>query len=350
MVEEVLKLFRRETDAEGLAAMNSRVGKYRLWVQTGFFAFVLYLGYRFHGFVQHYETHGAAPYVPHPDGVEGFLPIGALTSLKYWIVTHSIHPYHPAALFIFLGALAVSVTLKKGFCGWICPVGFISERLYKPWKRLFKKNVQPPKWVDYPLRSLKYLLMVFFLWAIVLKMDLAGLHGFLDGDYWKVADVKMLKFFTDISALTLWILFLLVALSIPIKNFWCRYLCPYGALLGIIGLVSPLEITRDNDKCVHCKKCTRNCPAYLPVEARGKISSPECTSCMTCLSGCPKSAISYSTPGRRYALPAWAYPAVLLAVFLGVYAAANITGHWHSRVSEPDLMRLVPVAESLQHP
>lgn len=330
--------------------MNGKAKKYRQAVQTGFFLFVVYIGFRFYQFVQHYETHGAAPYVPHPDGVEGFLPIGALTSFKYWIVTGSIHPTHPAALFIFLGAVAVSVALKKGFCGWICPVGFISERLYKPWKKLFKKNVQPPKWLDYPLRSLKYLLLAFFFWAIVLKMDVAGLHGFLDGDYWKVADVKMLKFFTGISALALDVILVLVVLSIPIRNFWCRYLCPYGALLGIIGLVSPLEISRDDAKCVHCKKCTRECPAYLPVEARPRISSPECTSCMTCLSGCPKAAISYSTPGGKYSLPAWAYPVVLVSIFMGVYGVALLTGHWHSRVPEADLVRLVPVAESLEHP
>src|SRR5512142_3096135 len=105
--------------------MDIRPGKYRFWIQLGYFLFVVFLGIQFFRFVEHYETHGASPLVSHPDGVEGFLPIGALTSLKYWIVTGSIHPTHPAALFIFIGAVAVSLVLKKGFCGWICPVGFI---------------------------------------------------------------------------------------------------------------------------------------------------------------------------------------------------------------------------------
>ena len=342
--------------------MNDAVRRYRLAVQTGFFLLVIFLGTRFYGFVRHYETGGTYPAVPHPNGVEGFLPIGGLTSLKYFIVTHSVHPAHPAAMFLFIAALAVSVALKKGFCGWICPVGFVSERLYKPWNRLFKKNVQPSKWLDYPLRSLKYLLLAFFFWAIVIRMDAPALHGFLDGDYWKVADVKMLKFFTDISYPAFMVIAALVILSIPVRNFWCRYLCPYGALLGIVGLVSPFEITRDNEKCVHCKKCTRNCPQYLPVEAKSRIISPECTSCMTCLSGCPKGAITYSTPGDRprgtgatppkkgRALPGWAYPAVLLAAFCGVIGLAMLTGHWRSGVSQADLKRLVPIAESLQHP
>lgn len=330
--------------------MDNKLKTYRLAVQAGFFVFIMFLGFRFWQYVRHFETHGNAPFVPHPDGVAGFLPIGALTSLKYWLVTGTIHPTHPAALFIFIGAVAVSVALKKGFCGWICPVGFLSEYAYKPWKRLFKKNVLPPRWIDYPLRSLKYLLFFFFFWAIIIRMDVAGLHSFLDGDYWKVADVKMLKFFTNISPFALQVVIVLALLSIPIRNFWCRYLCPYGALLGIAAVVSPFEITRHDEQCVHCKKCTRNCPAYLPVEAKRKIVSPECTSCMTCLSGCPKGAIGYETPGGGTHLTGWKYPAILLGIFLGVYLIALATGHWHSDVPVEDLKRLVPIAESLRHP
>jgi len=314
------------------------------------FALMFWLGYRFLGFTRYYESGGKAPYVPHPDGAAGFLPIGGLTSLKYWLVTGHIHPTQPAALVVFLGAVAVSVALKKGFCGWICPINFISERVSPVWRKVFKKNVVPPKWVDYPLRSLKYILFLFFFWAIVLAMDVNGLHNFLDGDYWKVADVKMLSFFTDMSLVSMIVIGFIVLMSLPIRNFWCRYLCPYGALLGIIGLVSPFEITRDKEKCIDCGKCSKNCPAYLPVDQRRKIVSPECTSCMTCLSGCPTAAISYSTPGGGYSLRGKAFPVLLLGIFFGIILVAKLTGHWHESVSEADLMRLVPIAPSLMHP
>jgi len=326
------------------------VSRYRLAVQSVFFLLVVFLGLRLWEFVRHYESSGALPYVPHPDGVEGFLPIGGLTSLKYWLATGSIHPYHPAALFIFVGAIAVSAVLRKGFCGFICPVGFVSERLYKPYKRRFKKNVKPPKWIDYPLRSLKYLLLVFFLWAIALKMDGPSLQVFLDGDYWKVADVKMLKFFLDISTFAIVVIASLVLLSVPIRNFWCRYLCPYGALLGLVGLASPFAVTRDVGMCTHCKKCTRNCPAYLPVEQKDRVLSPECLSCMTCVSGCPTKALSYSTPKKRFTLSGRTCAVILLAVFLGIIGAAKLTCHWRTGVSDADFQRLVPVAETLEHP
>ena len=90
-------------------------------MQWGFLAFILYLGFRLWQFSNFYETGGAGLKVPHPDGVEGFLPIGALTSLKYWLVTGRVHPAHPAAMFILIGAIAASAVFKKSFCGWICP-------------------------------------------------------------------------------------------------------------------------------------------------------------------------------------------------------------------------------------
>ena len=223
----------------------------------------------------------------------------------------------------------------------------------KSWKKFFGKNVELPKWLDYPLRSLKYLLLAFFGWVILFGMSTPQAQEFLDGDYWKVADVKMLKFFTDISPTALIVTTVLALLSIPIRNFWCRYLCPYGGLLGLIGLASPFAIARDDDVCHHCRKCTRNCPAHLPVEASLRVLSPECTSCLTCVSGCPSGALSYSVPRRflfSFRVSGFFFPAVILIIFFGVILVAKGLGYWHSGVSEQDLQRLIPQMSELGHP
>jgi polyferredoxin len=329
--------------------MKLTPGTYRKSVQWGFLAFIIYLGFRLWQFANFYGTGGAGLKVTHPDGVEGFLPIGALTSLKYWLVTGHVHPAHPAAMFILIGAIVTSAVFKKSFCGWICPVGLISDWLRRPWRRLFKRELRLPAWLDYPLRSLKYIIFLFFFFAIVIGMRLPALHAFLDGDYWKVADVKMLVFFTDISALALDVIVLLAILSLFFKGFWCRYLCPYGALLGLLSLLSPFAVRRDKAKCIDCGKCARECPASLPVDKKERVLSPECTSCQGCVSVCPVDALSYK--GRKnLTLTGPKLAAGILTLFLGIYLVALATGNWRSQVSQDDLKRLVPIAASLEHP
>ncbi|MBI2520823.1 MAG: 4Fe-4S binding protein [Bdellovibrio sp.] len=320
-------------------------------VQASFLTLTLFLGYQFWVFVRYFEVENAATSMPtRPSGVEAFLPIGGLTSLRYWFSTGEFHPYHPASLIIFLAVISVSILLRKSFCSWICPIGFLSERLYQPWAGIFRRNIELPFWADLPLRAIKYLLLGFFVWAIGLAMSEIALREFMHSDYWKMADVKMLHFFTSISNFALGMILVIAALSIPIRNFWCRFLCPYGALLGLAGLISPFTITRDNNSCTHCKKCTHYCPAYLPVEAKSRITSPECSSCLTCLSGCPKGSITFSTRKKRFTLPPWAYLLILLVVFFGIIQTAKWAGNWNSSLDEHEFRQLIPKSKELQHP
>jgi polyferredoxin len=98
------------------------------------------------------------------------LPISSLISLKYWIVGGVSNPVHPSGLIIFSMALATGLLLKRGFCSWICPFGLLTEYLNRLHRLIFRKDIKLPLWLDYPLRSLKYLLLGFFLWAIVLQI------------------------------------------------------------------------------------------------------------------------------------------------------------------------------------
>ena len=59
---------------------------------------------------------------------------------------------------------------------------------------------------------------------------------------------------------------LLVLASVFVQNFWCRYLCPYGALMGLAALASPLRIRREASLCIDCAKCAKACPSALPVD------------------------------------------------------------------------------------
>jgi len=323
---------------------------YRAIIQWGFLLWVVFIGLRFGLFVGHFETNGAIPLMQRPSGVDGFLPIGALVSLKQWLLTGVINPVHPAALVILLAAVLMSLLAKKSFCSWLCPVGTLSEAAARLGQRQFGRNFRIWRPLDVMLRGVKYLLLLFFVKVILVDMPLMAVEAFLGTPYWAVSDVKMLRFFTDMSVTTMAVLAVLTVLSFLYKNFWCRYLCPYGALLGLASIVSPWKIRRNAAACTGCGNCSAACPSLLPVHERAVISSPECSGCLNCTVACPqKDALRMSLPVLKRPLPAWSFPATVLLVFCVSIGLGMVTGNWHSSLGYEDYQRLIPMAPYLGH-
>lgn len=319
-------------------------------VQWVFLFWVVGIGIRFGMFVNAVESGATAPLVSRPPGVEGFLPIGALTSFKYWLVSGTIHPVHPAAPVIFLAILFMSLLAKKSFCSWLCPVGTLSEGTYKLGRHLFGRNFHIWLWLDLLLRGIKYLLLLLFVIFILLGMSSEALVKFLDAPYWAVSDVKMLHFFTRMSVTTMVVLASLTFLSFFYKMFWCRYLCPYGALLGLASIISPFKIRRDSTGCTGCQRCSAACPSSLVVHSCTKISSPECTGCLTCVAGCPERNVLAMRPVYwKRPLPIWVFPATVVFIFMAGIGTGMVSGHWHSSLSYADYQRLVPLVQNLSH-
>jgi Pyruvate/2-oxoacid:ferredoxin oxidoreductase delta subunit len=309
----------------------------RLAVQLTFAALCLWIGIEFHRFVAWGQSHGSLPYAPRPPGVEGFLPISALISAKHFVTTGVVDRIHPAALFILSAIVLLSLAVKKAFCSFLCPVGTFSEYLWRLGRFVYRRNIALPRWLDVPLRALKYALLGFFVWSIA-RMDLPTLDAFIGSPYNKVADIKLYLFFAQLSGLALKVVVVLVVLSLFIKNVWCRYLCPYGALLGIVGLFSPAKITRDKDRCIDCRLCTRACPAAIQIHRRGRVWSDECTSCLECVAVCPVKQ-TLEVKAARHTVSPWQVAAIVLAVFLGVTGVGMSLGHWRNDISAAEYLQ-----------
>ena len=326
------------------------LGIVRIAVQWSFLLWVVGIGIRFGMFVNSVERGAASSLVSRPPGVEGFLPIGALTSLKYWLVTGEIHPVHPAALVIFLTILLMSLFAKKSFCSWLCPVGTLSEVVYKLGRKVFGHNFRIWLWLDLLLRGIKYLLLLLFLVFILIGMSGEKVITFLDAPYWAVSDVKMLHFFTKMSGTTMVVLAVLTFLSLFYKMFWCRYLCPYGALLGLVSAMSPFKIRRRATGCTGCQRCSAACPSGLAVHSSTAVSSPECTGCLTCVTNCPERNVLAMQPALwKRPLPVWVFPAVVVFIFMTGTGAGMVSGHWQSSLSCSDYQRLIPLVRNLSH-
>ena len=320
-------------------------------VQYAFVALNVWIGVQFYLFVRQFES-GVNSGFTRPPGVEGWLPIAGLLNLKYFLVTGDVPRVHPAAMILLSAFLIISLLLRRSFCSWICPVGTFSEWLWKLGRNTFRKNWALPRWLDLALRPLKYLLLSFFVF-IGAGMSAEAILDFMHSPYGILADVKMLDFFRDLSLTAGIILAALILSSVFVKNFWCRYLCPYGALTGLVALLSPLRIRRNTVSCIDCGKCTKACPSQLPVAKLIQIRSAECTGCLECVASCPvEAALVVAAPGKSMlakSIKAEWFAAAICAIFLVVVVVAKVSGHWSGEIPMSAYQKLVPFAREFSH-
>lgn len=324
----------------------------RLAVQLGFSAIALWVGIQFYLWVRFYETHGTTVKVSRPPGVEAWLPIAALMNTKDFLLTGTVPELHPAGMFMLIAFLAISFLYRKAFCSWICPVGTLSEWLWQLGHSVFGRTFTLPRWADIPLRGLKYILFALFAYVVV-TMPVPAIREFLASPYGLVADVKMLNFFRLMGQTTAIVVAVLLVLSVFVKNFWCRFLCPYGAMTGLVALISPMRIRRNADACIDCAKCAVACPAGLPVDTALSIRSAECNACLSCVSVCPAAGALDLTMGLKKhhaAVPPWALAAGIVILFAGVVFYAQYAGYWHTQLPDETYQALIPNAAVYAHP
>lgn len=339
--------------------LSGRVGRkwhrsfrLRILVQSAFAVTCLGLGVQFARFVAAAKA-GVEVLPQRPPGVEGFLPIGGLLGIIDWVHQGTLNVVHPAATVLLLVFLAMALLARKSFCSWVCPVGFLSDLFARVGRFFFGRNFRIWKGMDWPLRSLKYLLLGFFVWAIS-RMPADAIRAFIESPYYRLSDVRMGMFFLELSGFAAGVIALTAAGSILWKGFWCRYLCPYGAMLGLVSWLSPLKVRRDPVSCIDCGLCDKACASRLPVSRKTAITSVECTGCLDCVAACPvEDALGVGLPSatglaglvRRTGQeasrrPRWlsvpTYAAAILALFFAGYLGARAAGTWDNGISDAE--------------
>lgn len=176
-----------------------------------------------------------------------------------------------------------------------------------------------------------------------------------------MAGVKMLNFFRFLGEAGLTVLGVLVLVSVFVQNVWCRYLCPYGALLGFASLLSPLRVRREPEPCIECAKCAKVCPSSLPVDLLITIKSAECTGCLECVAICPAEGALHlalpqifkppveSSKALRH-IPSWAMAVGVAVLFFGIVGYAKAASFWSSHIPAAVYRQLVPHANTARHP
>lgn len=311
-------------------------------IQLFFVGTCIWVGWQFYHFLL-WATQNSDVFVPRPAGVEAFLPIAALASTKRLLLTGQWDPVHPAGLSVFLGAILLSALLRKGFCGYVCPVGFFSTVLGTlSTKSGVAKRVSPR--VASGLRMVKYLLLAFFVKIILIDMSVADISNFIMSTYNLSVDATMLLFFIRMTQTSAVVLLILLILSTIFPHFFCRFVCPYGALLGVFSRWSPARVTRQRE-CRQCRACDHACPQGIPVSRMEEVVSTECTGCLTCIQACTGNNMhsSLHIAFLKKKVRPVAFSMCVLLFCLLVYVVARHAGLWENAMPQEMLRRIYPV-------
>ncbi len=223
-----------------------------------------------------------------------FCPFGAIETLWSYLTTgHTLKTTSPLNFSVFLGVLGVSILAGRAFCGWLCPVGALQDFLSNLSARLFKRwNLQPTgKQISFPskispgndgwLRSFKYLVLVLILLASTFAV------------YPPLREICPARaiFSLQITTPLLWsVLITFVITSMANRRFWCKYLCPLGALLAPFNKIAPLRLLLNEASCTNCRRCDPVCPMDIP-DLTNNLRSTECIECLECQETCKEVAL-----------------------------------------------------------
>ena len=257
-------------------AMSARKeANIRLIVQIFFFALIALIA------VNHtLEEAGKAIPILSSASLHAICPFGGVVSVYQFIAAGTyVHKIHSAAFVLMWIVFALTVFLGPVFCGWICPLGSIQEWFGKLGKKIFKRrfNRMIPYKVDRILRYLRYVMLgwVLYMTAVTGTLVFSDIDPYFAlFNFWR----------SEVAIGGVFILAVVLVLSLIVERPFCKYACPYGAVLGVFNLFRIFKIRRRPSTCIDCKACDRSCPMNIPVSTSGAVRDHQCISCLKCTS------------------------------------------------------------------
>lgn len=268
--------------------MKNRSSWYRYVLQIFFFVFIGMLA------VNHVLSESNVtlfPFLPNVS-LHAVCPFGGVESIIGLITAGTLVPKLQLSTLV-ISALVLILTLIFGsvFCSFVCPLGTIQEWVGKLGKKIFKRryNTFIPQKLHNILKYLRYIVLIL---TIMLTFN-AGRLIFADVDPY----YAMYHFFTDeVTIGSLVVLGVVLIGSLFIERPWCKYACPYGAVLGLVSKISIFKIKRKTSACNNCTLCDRNCPMNIEISKKKTINDSLCIKCMDCVEDdvCSKDSMIYT--------------------------------------------------------
>ncbi|OPJ62966.1 4Fe-4S binding protein [Clostridium chromiireducens] len=226
------------------------------------------------------------------------------------------------SLMEFIAIMLLTIVLGRWFCGWICAFGAYNDLIYFISRKVFKIKFRVDEKVDYVLKYVKYIVLVFII-AISWTMGSSILESTSPWDaFGQITDIS-----TIFSSLLIGLIFLILITigSAFIERFFCRYLCPLGAIFSITSKIGIVKINKPKADCGKCRACTMNCSMGLPLYNVDCVKGGDCINCLKCTEVCYRNNANVNVASRD--LDAKLTGSVAMATFLGVYGLTSFAGN-----------------------
>jgi ferredoxin len=233
----------------------------------------------------------------HLASIDAYCPFGGFETLYRWLSSGGLYVQktHQSNMILALGLIAGVIVAGGGFCGWICPFGALQDGLNWLRKKLHLPELVLPARLDRILTYGRYLSLAGILYATIASVKL----WFADYDPYRT--IFGLGWLFEFNLAEHWPAYAvalgIIAGSLFINRFWCRYLCPLGGVIGILGNLSLLRIRRDGADCKGCAVCNAPCPVGIDVAQADSAVSADCIGCLACVEACPRSGALNVTLG-----------------------------------------------------
>lgn len=207
-------------------------------------------------------------------------PFGGVVSI-YQVATIGtfVQKIHKSSFILMILGFLLVLLVGPAFCGWVCPLGTIQEWVSKIGKKIFKRRFNRfiPYRIDRYLRFLRYgvLAWVIYMTAYSGKLIFADVDPYFAlFNFWS----------SEVAIGGVIVLGVTLGLSLFVERPWCKYACPYGAVLGLFNFIRVFKIRRVESTCISCGACSRTCPMNIPVMDGKAVKNHQCISCMECTS------------------------------------------------------------------
>ncbi|MBW7573217.1 4Fe-4S binding protein [Caproiciproducens faecalis] len=225
-----------------------------------------------------------------------------------------------------IAIIPITILLGRFFCGWMCAFGSFSDFIYRISQRVFKKKFKLSEQADAWMKIIKYIVLAI----LVVDVWTLEITAFRTASPWDVFGMlvtvgKVPDFPYVLTNLTVGFaaFIAIIVASALIERFFCRYLCPLGAIFSLVSKLRVAKIKKPSNQCGACRMCTNSCAMGIPLYKMDVVSSGECINCMKCITSCPRGNADFAI-AKKDIRPLMAGVATV-ATMTGIYYTGDFT-------------------------